>query len=63
MVAWLFLKGDFMMQMTLDGVKELSRVELEARLSALLAVVEDSEHGVEDIEYALMPGAESFQMF
>lgn len=50
-----------MMHMTLDGVKELSRVELEARLSALLA--EDSEAGLEDIDYALVPGAESFQMF
>jgi len=57
MVAWLFLKGDFMMQMTLDGVKELSRVELEARLSALLA--EDSEEDrAEDIDYALAQGRE-----
>ena len=54
MVAWLFLKGDFMMQMTLDGVKELSRVELEARLSALLA--EDSEDRAEEIDYALAQG-------
>jgi len=52
-----------MMQRTLDGVKELSRVEMEARLSALLATVEDSEAGLEDIDYALVPGAESFQMF
>ena len=44
-----------MMQMTLDGVKELSRVELEARLSALLA--EDSEEDrAEDIDYALAQG-------
>lgn len=43
-----------MVLLTLDGVKELSRVELEARLSALLA--EDSEDRAEDIEYALALG-------
>lgn len=43
-----------MMQMTLDGIKELSRIELEARLSALL--VDDSEDRPEDIDYALAPG-------
>lgn len=50
-----------MVLLTLDGVKELSRVELEARLSALLA--EDSEAGLEDIDYAMVPGAETFQLF
>ena len=55
MVAWLFFeRRDFMMQMTLDGVKELSGVELEARLSELLA--EDSEDRAEDIDYALAQG-------
>lgn len=43
-----------MVLLTLDGVKELSRVELEARLWALLA--EDSEDLAEDIDYALAPG-------
>ena len=43
-----------MMQMTLDGVRELSRIELEARLWALLA--EESEDRAEDIDYALAQG-------
>jgi len=52
-----------MMQRTLDGVRELSRIELDARLAALLAVAEDAETGLEDVDYVLAPGAESFQMF
>jgi len=41
-----------MVLMTLDGVKELSLVELEARLSAILA--EDGDERAEDSD-ALVP--------
>ena len=47
-----------MMQITMDEVKELSRTELEARLSALLAEDHDEE-GAAATEYETLASIEA----